>query len=375
MAFRVGDDVAGKRVKCRNCGGAIQVPANSLPRSPGTFPPDLLSSPNLLAPPPSSQPLSWGGAGGYAGDQRSGPPRSRMMIALAALGLVWAGFALCDSVDRIGDMWPFARSEEAALLMRAGLCVFLRSVQTAGVLAVVVAIAAMMQRRTWGAPLGTIVSTANAGISAAWVTLSSSMFGMAIFLRGAANSGSDLPKFGVRVLVDIVIFLVIPALLVLGFRREISLKSWKKKGRASAWLLAAITLGWSISAIVDLGLTFAVYSRVAIGVDVFEFGGRDDVAAKFWGTMVARAGCLLAAVVLVGAAVGIFLRQHWAILTTLIASGAYVVLAIVATAVEASIRSRGMAFFNVIRVTGLVVSVIPPVAIAVWCLILKDEEG
>jgi predicted Zn finger-like uncharacterized protein len=373
-AFRVSDGAAGKRVKCRTCGGAIQVPPDNSPPASAAFPPDLLSSPNLLTPPASSQPLNWGGAGYYMDSHGSAPARSRMMIALAALGLVWAGFVLCDSVDRIGDLWPFARSEQAVLFVRAALCVFLRSVQTACLLAVVVAIAAMMQRRTWGAPLGAIVSTANTGISATWVTLLSSMFGMAIFLRGTADSEGDLPQFGVRVLVDIVTFLVIPALLVLGFRRQISLKSWKKKGRASAWLLAAITLGWSISAIVELGLTFAVYNRMAEVVDVFEFGGRRDVVAKFWGTMVARAGCILAAVVLIGAAVGIFLRQHWAILTTLIASGAYVVLTIVATAVEASIRSRGMAFLNVIRVTGMIVSVIPPVAIAIWCLMLKDEE-
>src|SRR5262245_30971182 len=124
QTYQAADNVAGKRVRCRQCGAAIPVPQLGLPQQP-----EPILTPQLIqeAFPPPGQPLQWPGMAAYGASarRRGGNP---WPIIVSILGVSWAGYIgyhafdqiglLANALDRVGAQAPIALIE--LLLIRVG---------------------------------------------------------------------------------------------------------------------------------------------------------------------------------------------------------------------------------------------------------------
>lgn len=291
------------------------------------------------------------------------------LAGLAAFGMVWGGFALCESVDHCREVLRSLRFEHLLVWFPALVCLLVLIMQTACLGIIIAAFAGTMRRYSWGAPFGFVAAIAITGLSFAWTPILSSLSGLGGFLYHLFDLGwRSLIRNSLRLFVDVSVFLIVPAYLVFAFRGQMDSALRRDQPRALLLVLAAGTLGWSVHALLK------VFLQLSALYTVLDFAGMNaSLPLRFWMAGLGKMGCLVAVLVLLAAGAGMFLRQPWAIATALFASAAFLAIELVFLIVEIMPRENGMPVgFGGHLLRGLTPLIIPGILCGL-SIYLKDE--
>jgi hypothetical protein len=331
-------------------------------------PVEQVSLPQTQAPAAMGTP-QWGG---FAAPARPRMSVSPLAIFLGCLTLALSGYAGYEGAQKINAV--------ATLMDRGGaplslvLLLLLRLLQIPAALALLIGWAGILARQSWGAMVGVIGAAVYFGASWAWIPFVHPGLGVAL---GVAQRRT-IPRTMDVILdttFDIGIHLAVPAALAITCA-QFDVLAWRRK----EWpmlliLLAAGAVGWSLYA---LSTSMSAVDGMLAMIDMADkFGGADRLTLRFWSSLLLRIGCLLAALALVVAAIGLFFKQSWSLQTALFAAIAYLactlimlVMAFATSGGNAQITGAAALFI----LAHLTKEVLPPGLITAWALWTQQND-